>query len=71
MAEFLVKRGANVNNADVRGRTPLMLAAIRGMCKTFCMLQTMGADINSIDNEGLSWFCVCVRKKMDMNRAQN
>jgi len=50
----LVKQGANVNEADSKGRTPLMHAAISGKTEAVEVLLSMGAKINAQDKYGYS-----------------
>eukprot|EP00118_Oscarella_pearsei_P020982 m.233078 g.233078 ORF g.233078 m.233078 type:complete len:897 (+) comp40084_c0_seq19:912-3602(+) len=44
VAEYLIKKGANVNTADNFGRTPLLLSAQAGSKKTMQYLLAKGAD---------------------------
>ncbi|MBK9496119.1 MAG: sigma-70 family RNA polymerase sigma factor [Xanthomonadales bacterium] len=46
--------GGDVNARDQRGRTPLILAAIKGDIDLCRILLGRGADVHSIDEEGLS-----------------
>lgn len=49
---LLLKCGANVNQADKAGRTPLMLAAEQGRAAMAEMLLRSGASVNAQDSEG-------------------
>jgi ankyrin repeat protein/L-ascorbate metabolism protein UlaG (beta-lactamase superfamily) len=48
--DYLIKLGANLNHEDEEGETPLFKAA--GDIPTIQQLQTAGADINKLSNEG-------------------
>lgn len=50
----LIAAGANVNQADQDGQTPLMLAAEYGRTKVFDALLAEGADEFAVDNAGRS-----------------
>mmetsp|Transcript_39622 Transcript_39622/g.93084 ORF Transcript_39622/g.93084 Transcript_39622/m.93084 type:complete len:113 (+) Transcript_39622:3-341(+) len=49
---MLVEAGANVNAADVQGRTPLCRAAFRNHFEVSQMLVEARADVNSVDTHG-------------------
>lgn len=49
---LLLKYGANVNQPDKAGRTPLMLAAEQGKTAMAELLLRSGASVNAHDNEG-------------------
>ncbi|XP_059141189.1 putative ankyrin repeat protein RF_0381 [Physella acuta] len=51
--DLLLKSGANVNDADENGRTPLHLAAITGDHALVEALVRRGAKINNVDNFGM------------------
>lgn len=79
--ELLVKRGANVNNASIR-RSPLHTAAQKGDEKIAIFLLANGANINAIDNEGVTPLNeaisykhgglakIFIEKKADVNAAR-
>jgi ankyrin repeat protein len=48
----LAKLGADVNDADEKGRTPMLLAAQSGRDESVRMLVELGADINRADKDG-------------------
>lgn len=52
--QMLIKEGADLNAADCRGRTPLMMAAGRGSCKSIEALLELKADILVQDDRGNS-----------------
>ena len=51
---ILVDRGANIQANDICGRTPLHVAAEKGIAETVNYLLDLGADINAKDKDGLS-----------------
>ena len=51
---FLVDKGASVNLADNRGRTPLILASFKGNSATARFLLERGAAVNQTNVEGFS-----------------
>ena len=52
MVEFLVAHGANVNQADIDGETPLLKAASSGHLDAVSFLVVHGADVNHADSYG-------------------
>lgn len=54
MIQFLHSRGGDLNNADSRGRTPLMVAALWGRLKAVDYLLEHGADPRAKDLKGHS-----------------
>ena len=52
VAEFLISRGAYVDDVDEFGRTPLHYAAIENRADVVEVLIKSGANINARDNEG-------------------
>ncbi|XP_068960277.1 arf-GAP with coiled-coil, ANK repeat and PH domain-containing protein 1 [Petaurus breviceps papuanus] len=50
--EFLLQNGANVNQADSMGRTPLHHATILGHTGLACLFLKRGADLGAQDSEG-------------------
>ena len=48
----LAKLGADVNDADEEGRTPMFLAAQNDHVKAVKMLAELGADVNRADKVG-------------------
>ncbi|XP_031790096.1 arf-GAP with coiled-coil, ANK repeat and PH domain-containing protein 1 isoform X4 [Piliocolobus tephrosceles] len=50
--EFLLQNGANVNQADSRGRGPLHHATILGHTGLACLFLKRGADLGARDSEG-------------------
>ncbi len=52
VVEFLIEVGANINERDERGTTPLMLAARIGGSETIKFLLEKGANLNVKDNFG-------------------
>ncbi|XP_062840601.1 arf-GAP with coiled-coil, ANK repeat and PH domain-containing protein 1 [Anolis carolinensis] len=50
--EFLLQNGANVNQADIRGRGPLHHATILGYTGLACLFLKRGANMNAVDGEG-------------------
>lgn len=52
--ELLIKSGANVNQADINGETPLFNAALSGKVKVAELLVDSGADVNFATNRGYS-----------------
>jgi len=46
----LLKKGANINATDKRGRTPLMIATYNNDFETSKILISAGADVNILDN---------------------
>ncbi|XP_070249719.1 arf-GAP with coiled-coil, ANK repeat and PH domain-containing protein 1 isoform X1 [Myotis yumanensis] len=50
--EFLLQNGANVNQADSRGRGPLHHATILGHTGLACLFLKRGADLGAQDSEG-------------------
>ena len=47
-AELLLKAGANPDAADDKGKTPLIVAAQTGGCRSIKMLLDYGANINAL-----------------------
>ncbi len=52
--KLLLARGAQLDMADDRGRTPLMIAAQRGHAAVITYLRSLGADMSGRDKEGKS-----------------
>ena len=50
--QCLRKKGGEVNNADIRGRTPLMESALWGRLKAVDLLLELGADPHAEDCKG-------------------
>ena len=50
--DFLVKTGANVNDQDAEGFTPLHMAAIHGNLKIVKKLVDLDADVNIVTTDG-------------------
>ena len=62
-AELLIKRGADVNLADVDGVTPLMEAAGTGATEIVRMLLEHGADANLKDADGRTAADIAKKKR--------
>jgi hypothetical protein len=62
-ARVLVARGANVNLADAKGRTPLILAASKNMLSTAQLLVDHNADLELTDKKrhAALWYAVRAR----------
>lgn len=81
MMELLVSRGADVNQKDIYGQTPLMYAMSEGTRKVVLWLLEHGADVDERDFEGTPvrdfaseelWSMVLNYKKGEIAaRAQN
>ena len=54
LCRLLSDNGADLNQADHDGATPLMLAASRGQTSVLRYLISLGADMNKPDNRGLT-----------------
>ncbi len=52
MVKFLISKGADVNDRNDNGATPLMLAAMRGNKESVELLAAKGADVNVKANKG-------------------
>lgn len=52
VAKDLIQQGANVDTADARGLTPVMLAVIGGHLETAVQLALAGADLSRCDPDG-------------------
>lgn len=52
LAEYLIRKGANVHAADYHGRTVLHWAALRGLKKLLPLLLRKGVDVNAPDRWG-------------------
>jgi ankyrin repeat protein len=54
---FLLDRGADINGAEPRGQTALMMAAYLGHKKTVRLLLSKGAEVNARSDYGtaLTW----------------
>ncbi len=50
--DMLIRKGANINQKDILGETPLMLAAKAGRPDTIRFLLTRGADATAVDLDG-------------------
>lgn len=50
----LLKKGADINITDSKGRTPLMIATYKNDVKTAKALIEAGADVNIPDNDGVT-----------------
>ncbi|MEO5365574.1 MAG: ankyrin repeat domain-containing protein [Magnetococcus sp. WYHC-3] len=48
----LISHGARINETDFKGRSPLMLAALRNNATLVALLVTKGADVNLEDRSG-------------------
>ena len=59
---FQLRRGADINGTDDRGRTPLMLAASRGHVELCRLLIEAGADLALVDAEGLDALQIATNK---------
>jgi ankyrin repeat protein len=58
LAELLIAKGANIDAADRKGKTPLSHAAYSGYKELAELLISKGANVNAIDNKGrtpLDW----------------
>jgi len=62
VVQFLLERGADVHAANVRGLTPLHVAAISGDVESIRLLLAAGADANARDREGQTPAHVAVTK---------
>lgn len=54
LVKLLLDLKADINKPDFNGRTPLMIAALRGETEIVSMLIEKGANINSVDNKKCS-----------------
>ena len=52
LIQFIIDHGAKVNDADVFGKTPLIIAASAGNADTVKLLIQSGANVNSADGSG-------------------
>ena len=52
IVKYLVSQGADINQPDNEGKTPLWIASFHGHLSTVKYLVSQGADINQIDNDG-------------------
>jgi ankyrin repeat protein len=62
MLKLLIQGGANVNQADKEGETPLMIASSGGDAEMVAFLKGMGAKFNSPSEE---FFCAASRGDVD------
>lgn len=60
-AEILIRNGANIDDADVFGRTALHYAAMYGFTQTADMLMYYDADVNVCDVIGFTPLCYAVQ----------
>ncbi|XP_055954510.1 putative ankyrin repeat protein RF_0381 [Patella vulgata] len=56
--QLLVESGADVNLEDIDGKTPIQLAAERGMVTTVIYLAERGAEINIGSHQGTLFHCL-------------
>ena len=54
MVQLLITNGANVNQADNFGKSPLYIAANQGKEDVVALLLKSGADVNQVDKDGIS-----------------
>ena len=59
---FQLRRGADINGTDDRGRTPLILAASRGHTELCRLLIEAGADVGAADADGLNALQIATNK---------
>ena len=48
VAKLLIESGADVNSANINGRTAMKIAQLRGHTQMMSLLQSYGAKINSV-----------------------
>jgi ankyrin repeat protein len=61
ITQFLIEQKADVNAVNNEGRTPLMIAAVRGTLPSAMLLWRNGADFYLKDNDGVSAYEMCIR----------
>ncbi len=66
--EFMVKHGADINKADSKGNTPLIIASSKELDKGENLIKCLidnGADINKADSEGNTPLIIASSKELD------
>jgi ankyrin repeat protein len=61
ITRFLIEQKADVNAVNNEGRTPLMIAVVRGTLPSAMLLWRNGADLYLKDNDGVSAYEMCIR----------
>lgn len=61
LLQLLIEAGADVNYADSKGKTPLLLATNRGYVKCMAILLSADADVNKADHEGYTPLGIAVQ----------
>jgi len=61
ITQFLIEQKADVNAVNNEGRTPLMIAVVRGTLPSAMLLWRNGADLYLKDNDGVSAYEMCTR----------
>lgn len=64
-AEFLIEKGAKLNETNNKGETPLFAAVIQQDLKMIQLLLQKGADPNIANNEGASPLMKAINYQMD------
>lgn len=54
LVSWLLSHGSDINSRDLKGKTPLMIAALSDSQECATVLLRRGADVNAVDNQGMS-----------------